>query len=517
MLAVALALLCDAALVGDAAPRRPVEPGSGDDLRRGQRAHVRRRRSGSSSHNPHLLLTKALEQLELSGAALGLALVVALPLGIVLGHLHRGSGVAIGTSIVGRALPSIFLIAVFLTILGLGFTNNMVALAVLALGPILTNAYLGVEGVDGDAVEAARGMGLSGTGILTRVELPLALPLLYIGIRVAAVTVVATAPIAAYAGGGGLGDIIANQATYRLSGVLGASICVMALSAGVWIGLLALQRATTPKGVRAARVRGGRGTQQGGAVIRKHTRRAAKAAFAISFGVAIVLGGFAGTARSATARRADDRDRHQELLRGVHPRRALQAGARGEGLQRLVQGEHRLDGDHPDGAHEREDQLLSRVHGRDRPGRVPQDEVSRRRRRRPTRSRRSSRRPRASRCSTPTPFYDTDVLAVTNATAKKYGLKTISDLKKVGAFKLGGFPECQTRNTCFVGYTKQYGLSNATFASVGSVSPYAALDSGSVLAADVFSTDPPLAQRRRSTRCSPTRSTSPASRTWLRS
>ena len=74
-----------------------------------------------------------------------------------------------------------------------------------------------------------------------------------------------------------------------------------------------------------------------------------------------------------------------------------------------------------------------------------------------------------------------------------YGLKSISDLKKVGAFKLGGFPECQTRNTCFVGYTKQYGLSKASFASVGSVSPYAALDSGAVLAADVFSTDPPLA------------------------
>jgi osmoprotectant transport system permease protein len=205
--------------------------------------------------NPHLLLTKAFEQIELSGAAIAIALAVALPLGIVLGHLHRGSGIAIGASLFGRALPSIFLIAVFLTILGLGFRNNMVALAVLALGPILTNTYLGVEGVDRDAVEAARGMGMSGRGILSRVELPLALPLLYIGIRVAAVTVVATAPIAAYAGGGGLGDIIANQATYRLSGVLGASICVMALSAGVWIGLLALQRATTPRGVRAARVR----------------------------------------------------------------------------------------------------------------------------------------------------------------------------------------------------------------------------------------------------------------------
>jgi osmoprotectant transport system permease protein len=204
--------------------------------------------------NPSLIVTKAIEQLELSAAALGIALAIALPLGIALGHFHRGSGLAIGASIFGRALPSIFLIAVFLTILGLGFENNMVALAVLAIGPILTNAYVGVEGVDRDAVEAARGMGMSGPGILGRIELPLALPLLYIGIRIAAVTVVATAPIAAYAGGGGLGDIIANQASYRLDGVLGASICVMALSAGVWIGLLALQRATTPRGVRASMV-----------------------------------------------------------------------------------------------------------------------------------------------------------------------------------------------------------------------------------------------------------------------
>ena len=116
----------------------------------------------------------------------------------MLGHLHRGSGFAIGTSIFGRALPSIFLIAVFLTVLGLGFTNNMVALAVLAIGPILTNAYLGVEGVDRDAVEAARGMGISGArrssrGSSSRSRCRSSTS----GIRVAAVTVVATAPIAA--------------------------------------------------------------------------------------------------------------------------------------------------------------------------------------------------------------------------------------------------------------------------------------------------------------------------------
>jgi osmoprotectant transport system substrate-binding protein len=91
-----------------------------------------------------------------------------------------------------------------------------------------------------------------------------------------------------------------------------------------------------------------------------------------------------------------------------------------------------------------------------------------------------------------TPFFDTDVVAVTNATAKKHGLKSIADLKKVGPFKFGGFPECKTRSTCFLGYTRAYGITNATFTPLAGISAYAALDAGSVLAADVFSTDPPL-------------------------
>ncbi len=200
--------------------------------------------------NPAFLLGKALEQLELSGAALGLALVVALPLGIVLGHYRRGSTLAIGASIVGRALPSLVLIGAFLTLLGIGFVNNMVALAVLAAGPLLTNGYESVAGVEPEAVEAAHGMGMSRPQILRLVELPLALPLLFAGIRIAAVTVVATAPIAAVAGGGGLGDVIVNQASYRLEGVLGASLCVMALSALVFGGFVALERALTPRGLR---------------------------------------------------------------------------------------------------------------------------------------------------------------------------------------------------------------------------------------------------------------------------
>jgi osmoprotectant transport system permease protein len=206
--------------------------------------------------HPGFLATKALDQLALSGAALAIALAIALPLGVTLGHLHRGSNVAIAASIVGRGLPSLVLIAAFLTILGIGFVNNMVALAVLGTGPILTNSFDGIERVDRDAVEAARGMGMTGAQILRRVELPLALPLLFTGIRVSAVTIVATAPIAAIAGGGGLGDIIVNQASYRLAGVLGASLCVMLLSAAVFLALAGFQIAVTPGGVRRTSVIG---------------------------------------------------------------------------------------------------------------------------------------------------------------------------------------------------------------------------------------------------------------------
>lgn len=205
--------------------------------------------------NPGLLASKALEQLELSGAALGIALALALPLGVVLGHLHRGSGLAISGSILGRALPSLVLIAVFLPWLGIGFLNNMVALAVLATGPVLTNAFDSVDRVDRDAVEAARGMGMTGWQILRRVELPLGVPLLFAGLRVAAVMVVATATIAAIAGGGGLGDVIVNPASYRLSGVLGASLCAMVLSGAVFAALGALQIAATPRPLRGTRVR----------------------------------------------------------------------------------------------------------------------------------------------------------------------------------------------------------------------------------------------------------------------
>jgi osmoprotectant transport system permease protein len=200
--------------------------------------------------NPGLIWAKTLEQLALSGAALGVAIVIAIPLGVWLGHLHRGSFLAINVANIGRALPSLAIIAIGLAFLGIGFWNVLVALVVLAVPPMLTNAYVGVDGVDRDVVEAARGMGMKGREVLWRVELPLSLPLLGAGIRTSAVYVISTATIAAIAGGGGLGDIIVNQASYRLEGVIGAAICVAALALAADLLLGVAQRALTPRGLR---------------------------------------------------------------------------------------------------------------------------------------------------------------------------------------------------------------------------------------------------------------------------
>ncbi|HKP20898.1 MAG TPA: ABC transporter permease [Thermoleophilaceae bacterium] len=200
--------------------------------------------------NTGLIWDKTLEHIWLSVASLAVAGLIAIPLGVWLGHLHRGSFVAINISNVGRALPSLAVISIGLGLLGVGFTNVMVALVILAGPVMLTNAYVAVDRVDEDAVMAARAMGMTPLQVLWRVELPLALPLMFAGIRTAAVYVVATAPLAALAGGGGLGDIIVNQPTYGPEGVVAGSLAIAALAFATE-GLFALlQYAVTPRPLR---------------------------------------------------------------------------------------------------------------------------------------------------------------------------------------------------------------------------------------------------------------------------
>jgi osmoprotectant transport system permease protein len=192
-----------------------------------------------------------LQTLKVGAIGLAIALVIAIPLGAWLGHLHRGSFFAISTGNIGRALPSLAVLAIGDAFLGLGLTVVEVALVILAVPPVITNTYLAVDGVDPEVVDAARGMGMSGPGVLARVELPLAVPLIFAGIRTASVFVLSTTTIASLAGfSGSLGDIIANETSYHFSGVLGAAICVAGLTLFV-DGLLALvQRALTPRGLR---------------------------------------------------------------------------------------------------------------------------------------------------------------------------------------------------------------------------------------------------------------------------
>ncbi|HEX3517787.1 MAG TPA: ABC transporter permease [Solirubrobacteraceae bacterium] len=193
----------------------------------------------------------ALETLKVGAIGVAISVVVAVPLGVWLGHIHRGSFVAINIGNVGRALPSLAVLAIGDAFLGLGLPVVLLALVILAVPPIVTNAYLGVDGVDGDLVDAARGMGMSEWEILTKVELPLGVPLIFAGVRTAAVFVVSTTTIASLAGfSGSLGDIIANETSYHFSGVLGAAICVAALALAVEGLLTLVQRALTPRGLR---------------------------------------------------------------------------------------------------------------------------------------------------------------------------------------------------------------------------------------------------------------------------
>jgi osmoprotectant transport system permease protein len=199
--------------------------------------------------NTSLLLDRTWQHIIIAAIAIAISLGLALPTGVILGHLHKFSLLAINISNVLRALPSLALIAISLAFLGLSRLNITIALVALAIPPILTNAYTAVSGVDPDAVESARGMGMSERQVLARVELPLSWPLIFAGIRTASVYVIATAPLAALAGGGGLGDIIVNQPTYGLAGVIAATIVtvVLAFAADGVLGLV--QRAVTPTGL----------------------------------------------------------------------------------------------------------------------------------------------------------------------------------------------------------------------------------------------------------------------------
>jgi osmoprotectant transport system permease protein len=210
-------------------------------------------RNGQIPGQPHFttLTYYSLGTLKITAIAMALSLAIGLPVGVWLGHLHRGSFVAINVGNTWRALPSLVVLAIGSAFLGIGLKEVLLALVVLAVPPIVTNAYVGVDEVDRDLVDAARGMGMTGWQVLMRVELPLAIPLVMAGVRTATLFVISTTTLAAYAGyGDSLGEVVNNEASYRLSGVLGAAICIAALAIVIEAALALLQRALTPAPLR---------------------------------------------------------------------------------------------------------------------------------------------------------------------------------------------------------------------------------------------------------------------------
>ena len=156
------------------------------------------------------LLKHVAVHLALSGVALAAALSIGIPLGIVVARIPGLHAISLGALFVARTIPSLAVLAIALPIVGVGFAPSVIALALLAIPPIALNTDLGLRSVPVAVRDSARGLGMAEPQIRRRVDWPLALPIVFAGIRIAAVEVVASATLAAFIGGGGLGEYIVN-------------------------------------------------------------------------------------------------------------------------------------------------------------------------------------------------------------------------------------------------------------------------------------------------------------------
>ena len=199
---------------------------------------------------PQQILELATKQLEVTLLALGVSLLLALPIGLLLGHFGKGEFIAVSAGNAGRAIPELALIALMAAAIGVGLFNLVVALAILGIPPILTNTFVGIRQVNRSSVDAARGMGMSNREIITKVELPLALPTIMGGVRTSAINIIATATIAPLAGILTLGDLIISRNVYGDAGVLAGAILVALMAITLEMTLAGMQWAMTSKGLK---------------------------------------------------------------------------------------------------------------------------------------------------------------------------------------------------------------------------------------------------------------------------
>ena len=196
---------------------------------------------------------RTLEHLGYTALGVLLAALLAIQLGLAVGHTGRFKGLAVATAGAARALPTLGLVTLFALLMGIGLTAPLLSFVILAIPSLLAGAYSAVESADRATVDAARAQGMTELQILTRVELPLGMPLLIGGVRGATVQVVATAMLAAYVGNGGLGRyIFQGLGSQNYPQMIAGSLLVIALALVLDLVLLLIQRLSTPRGLRAS-------------------------------------------------------------------------------------------------------------------------------------------------------------------------------------------------------------------------------------------------------------------------
>ena len=318
--------------------------------------------------------------------AIIVSVALTLPIALWLGHKGKGQLAASTAANVGRAVPSFAVLVFASTYLGLNAGNLVFAMVLLAIPPIFTNTYVGVRQVDRDVVDAARGMGLSERQLALRVELPLALPLIFGGIRTSVVNVLATATLGPYVGVDTLGVPIINANVHGDAGRLGTALLVALLAIAAELFFAALQRAVTPRGLKLS--------QTNTTPSRRNRRMRSRSVLALLL-LVLTLGlvacgsdddnssGSADTGAAATTTtapaadskahhgqrrerlQADDHRRLQELHRAVHPRGDLRPGAEGRRLQGQEAAQPRLRADRAQGPEGGPRRRLPGVHGHD--------------------------------------------------------------------------------------------------------------------------------------------------------
>ncbi|WP_433433868.1 ABC transporter permease [Nonomuraea sp. CA-141351] len=207
--------------------------------------------SGENWSGPSGIPMRLLEHLEFSALALALAVLIAVPLGLLIGHTGRGEVIVVVTANLARALPTLGLLVMFVLLLGTAsIWPVIIPLVLLSVPPILVNTFEGIKGVDPELRDAAYGMGLRGGQVLGRVLVPVALPLILLGCRLSAIQVVATTTVAAYTGLGGLGRfVIDGFATKDYASVVGGSVLIVLFALVVQVLFTLTQRVTVSPGV----------------------------------------------------------------------------------------------------------------------------------------------------------------------------------------------------------------------------------------------------------------------------